>query len=52
MQTVLHQITGYSISESVEEVCTNTDESKVNPGLILEQVSKRLERELFCTYRF
>ena len=52
MQAVFHQVTGHGIAEAVEEVGADTDERQVNPGLVLEQVGKRLEGEFLGTNGF
>ena len=50
MQTVFYHISSHSITESVKEVGTYSNQSQNNPRLVLKQIAKLLEREFLSSY--
>ena len=48
VHAVLKQISRHGIAESVEEIGADAYERQVNPGLVVNQVHKRLHGELLC----
>ncbi len=49
MQAVVEHVTSHSITETIEEVGANGDGGHIEPRLVVYQVSKLMERELFRT---
>ena len=52
MQTVFKHIASNGIAESVEEVSTHSNGCHIEPSLVVNEVSKLLERELLGALRF
>ena len=48
VHTVLEQIGGHGITETVEEIGADADERQVDPGLVVNQVHEGFEGELLC----